>query len=91
MYIGWEELSNMVIRCLKAWKDDYNDKLEISNLFINLIFVQRYCKMWHLNVISDKTKIFISNKGRSNVDFFVNYGDINLEIVDNYLIVFWTS
>lgn len=47
--------------------------------------------MWHLNVISDKTKIFISNKGRSNVDFFGKYGDINLEIVDNYLIVYSTS
>lgn len=44
--------------------------------------------MWYLNVISDKIKNFIFNKGRLNVYFFVKYGDINLEIVDNYFIVY---
>lgn len=44
--------------------------------------------MWYLNVISDKIKNFIFNKGILNVYFFVKYGDINLKIVDNYFIVY---
>lgn len=45
---------------------------------------QRYCKSWHLKVNSDKTKIVIFNKDRCHVDYSFKYGDISLEVVDNF-------
>lgn len=39
--------------------------------------------MWQLKVKSDKTKIAIFNKGKSNVDFSTKYTDIILKIADN--------
>lgn len=49
----------------------------------HLDVLQRYCKMGQLKVKSDKTKIAIFNKGKSNVDFSTKYTDIILEIADN--------
>lgn len=47
-------------------------------------FFEDFVKCGTSKSIVIKTKFVISNKGRSNVDFSFKYGDINLEIVDNF-------
>lgn len=80
-----ENKCNLYLRHFVLFYADDTILLESLDYLQHQLHVfQRYCKSWHLKVNSDKTKIVIFNKGRSNVDYSLKYGDISLEIVDDF-------